>query len=68
MAPWVHRLFIELLPRVLCLERPKKEEKDDDHNQQPSEVLTDVFHVPPDMDKFTEYGDYGIPGVYQVPL
>lgn len=61
MAPWVHRLFIELLPRVLCLERPKKEEKEE-------EVLTDVFQVPPDLDKFTDYGtkrfsgDYGIPG------
>lgn len=66
MAPWVHRLFIQLLPKVLCIERPKKEEKDDD--QHPPEVLTDMFHVPPDIDKFTDYGtkrfsgDYGIPG------
>lgn len=43
------------------MERPKKEEKEDD-------VLTDVFQVPPDLDKFTDYGtkrfsgDYGIPG------
>lgn len=64
MAPWVHRVFIELLPRVLCLERPKKEDKDDD-------VLTDVFQVPPDLDKFTDYGtkrfsgEYGIPGTCQ---
>jgi len=66
MAPWVHRLFIQLLPKVLCIERPKKEEPQED--EQTTEVLTDVFHVPPDVDKFVEYGsnrfsgDYGIPG------
>lgn len=65
MAPWVHRVFIELLPRVLCLERPKKEDKEE-------EVLTDVFQVPADLDKFTDYGtkrfsgEYGIPGTCQL--
>lgn len=49
----------------MCLERPKKEEKDDD-------VLTDVFQVPPDLDKFTDYGtkrfsgEYGIPGTCHI--
>lgn len=68
MAPWVHRLFIELLPKVLCIERPKKDEPHDD--EPPPEVLTDVFHVSPDVDKFVDYGskrysgDYGIPGKF----
>lgn len=68
MAPWVQRLFIQILPKVLCIERPKKDELNEDE-QQP-EVLTDVFHLPPDVDKFVNYdtkrfsGDYGIPGEY----
>lgn len=66
MAPWVQRLFIQILPKVLCIERPKKDEGSEDE-QQP-EVLTDVFHLPPDVEKFVNYdtkrfsGDYGIPG------
>lgn len=65
MAPWVQRLFIQILPKLLCIERPKKEEPEED---QPPEVLTDVYHLPPDVDKFVNYdskrfsGDYGIPG------
>lgn len=65
MAPWVQRVFIQILPKLLCIERPKKEDPEDD---QPPEVLTDVFHLPPDVDKFVNYdskrfsGDYGIPG------
>lgn len=66
MAPWVQRLFIQILPKLLCIERPKKDEANED--DQPPEVLTDVFHLPPDVDKFVNYdskrfsGDYGIPG------
>lgn len=65
MAPWVQRIFIHILPKLLCIERPKKDEGEDD---QPLEVLTDVFHLPPDVEKFINYdtkrfsGDYGIPG------
>ncbi|XP_002053320.3 acetylcholine receptor subunit alpha-like 1 isoform X1 [Drosophila virilis] len=64
MAPWVQRVFIRILPKLLCIERPKKEDPEDD---QPHEVLTDVYHLPPDVDKFVNYdtkrfsGDYGIP-------
>ncbi|XP_037029851.1 acetylcholine receptor subunit alpha-like 1 [Bradysia coprophila] len=64
MAPWVSKVFIKILPKILCIERPKKEEHPDD---EATEVLTDVFHVPSDIDKFTDYGskrfsqDYGIP-------
>ncbi|XP_055905919.1 acetylcholine receptor subunit alpha-like 1 [Eupeodes corollae] len=67
MAPWVQRLFIQILPKVLCIERPKKDEGSEDE-QQP-EVLTDVFHLPPDVEKFVNYdtkrfsGDYGIPAL-----
>lgn len=47
------------------MERPKKDAGDAD---EPIEVLTDVFHVPADVEKFASYGekrfsgDYGIPG------
>lgn len=66
MAPWVHRVFIELLPKVLCIERPKKDESSENDDQQ--EVLTDVFHVPPDVEKYSGYcgkqfnNDFDIPG------
>lgn len=67
MAPWVSKVFIKILPKILCIERPKKEEHPE---EEATEVLTDVFHVPSDVDKFTDYGskrfsqDYGIPGEY----
>lgn len=66
MAPWVSRVFITILPKILCIERPKKEEPNDDDTS--TEMLTDVFHVSSDVDKFTTYGskrystDYGVPG------
>ncbi len=58
---------MKILPKILCIERPKKEEHPED---EATEVLTDVFHVPSDIDKFTDYGskrfsqDYGIAGKY----
>lgn len=74
MAPWVSKIFMHILPRILCIERPKKENPPhDDDNGGPPEVLTDVFHVPPDLDKYTgDYGnkrysaDYGIPSEYHI--
>lgn len=71
MAPWVSKVFIKILPKILCIERPTKEEHPED---EATEVLTDVFHVPSDIDKFTDYGskrfsqDYGIAGEYTFTL
>lgn len=64
MAPWVTKFFMKQLPRILCIERPKKDNPPED-DIGPPEVLTDVFHCPPDVDKFThDYNttDYGLPG------
>lgn len=74
MSPWVQRFFIELLPRLLCIERPKKEDEPQEliePEEQPPEVLTDVFHVPPDIEKYPAFCtkqfsacDFDIPGEF----
>lgn len=69
MAPWVRRLFLELLPTVLCIKRPAKEEPNNEEEE--DKGLTEVFSVPPDVDKFAPYGaggkrfsaDYDIPAL-----
>lgn len=76
MAPWVSKVFIHILPRILCIERPKKDNPPNDDDAGPVEVLTDVYHCPPDLDKFTrDYGgskrysaQYGIPGERNSPI
>lgn len=68
MAPWVQRIFIDFLPRILCIQRPKKEEEQQE--EQPPEVLTDVFHVPPNVEKYSPFctnkfsTDFDIPSEY----
>lgn len=68
MAPWVQRIFIEFLPKLLCIQRPKKEDEPQEVEEQPTEVLTDVFHVPPDVEKYSPFctnkysTDFDIPG------
>jgi hypothetical protein len=68
MAPWVQRIFIEFLPKLLCIQRPKKEDEPQEVEEQPPEVLTDVFHVPPDVEKYSPFctnkysTDFDIPG------
>lgn len=68
MAPWVQRIFIEILPKLLCIQRPKKEDEPQEVEEQPPEVLTDVFHVPPDVEKYSPFctnkysTDFDIPG------
>lgn len=41
LAPWVRTVFIETLPPILFIKRPKK---DDDDNEEC--ILTDVIHIP----------------------
>lgn len=66
MSPWVKKVFIHFLPKLLFIRRPPKDEPEE-HDQHP-EVITDAYNVPPDVDKFVNYnskrfsGDYGIPG------
>jgi nicotinic acetylcholine receptor len=60
MRPWVHRLFIQLLPKVLFIERPKSEdsvEDDEDELKSTDGVLTGVFDVPSDMDRYMDKYD-----------
>ncbi|XP_028168015.1 acetylcholine receptor subunit alpha-like 1 [Ostrinia nubilalis] len=69
MAPWVRKVFIDFLPRILCIQRPEKPPDDDDDNDKPTEVITDVFGGD-DMDgKFKEWGceEYELPGMPPSP-
>lgn len=70
MRPWVHRLFIQLLPKVLFIERPKSEDSVDDEEEElkpPEGVLTGVFDVPSDMEKYLPYGGKRFSADYDIP-
>lgn len=63
MRPWVVKLFIQILPKVLFIGRPKKEDSidEDDHDKHGG-----VFDVPSEIDKYLGYDrgysfDYGVP-------
>nr|AAQ75737.1 nicotinic acetylcholine receptor alpha 1 subunit [Nilaparvata lugens] len=47
MRPWVHRLFIQMLPKVLLIERPKGDDAGDEEDEAPKGTLLDT---PPDVD------------------
>lgn len=67
MAPWVIKVFINVLPRILCIERPKKDSPACEDDTGPPEVLTDGFHCEQDVDKFAhDYNttEYGMPGKF----
>lgn len=68
MRPWVHRLFIQLLPKVLFIERPKSEDsvEDDEDELKPQEVITGVFDVPSDFDKCV-YRRNSLSTDYEIP-
>nr|XP_014289941.2 acetylcholine receptor subunit alpha-like 1 [Halyomorpha halys] len=57
MKPWVHRVFIQVLPKVLFIERPKSDDSvdDDDEDKPPEAIITNAFQVPPDVNKYLSY-------------
>ncbi|XP_050535760.1 acetylcholine receptor subunit alpha-like 1 isoform X2 [Daktulosphaira vitifoliae] len=67
MKPWVVKMFIVILPKVLFISRPKKEDSiDEDDNDKPNGILSSVFDVPSEIDKYLGYDrdysfDYGVP-------
>lgn len=70
MRPWVVKLFIQILPKVLLIKRPKKgdsiDEDDEDDDEKHGEILSGVFDVPSEIDKYLGYNrgysfDYGVP-------
>ena len=72
MSKWVRVVFIQILPKFLLIERPKKpdgDESDDEADadgKPPEVILTDVFHVQ-ETDKYDTYCGKRYSEEYEVP-
>ncbi|XP_034239543.1 acetylcholine receptor subunit alpha-like 1 [Thrips palmi] len=53
MKPWVQRFFINTLPKLLCIQRPKKEDSGDEDE---TDVALTSLDVPSEIDKYVNYG------------
>ena len=78
MSKWVRVVFIEVLPKFLLIERPKKQNGDDSDEEvdidgkPPEVILTDVIHAQ-ETDKYEIYcgkrysEEYEVPGLPSLP-
>ncbi|CAB0009195.1 unnamed protein product [Nesidiocoris tenuis] len=69
MKPWVYRVFIQILPKVLFIERPKKEDSidEDDEDKSPDHTVSGVFDVSPHIDKYLGYSSKRLSGDFDIP-